>query len=294
MSTTETPLARTCDCCTAAMVRIAPWLGVCPACGFLASDLAAGAGASVEGLENLRQANFERLLDRLETLRPLAGTRLLEVGCARGWFLDAAARRGVDCVGLEPDPDLAADAHGRGHSIETGLFPAAPHTKESFDIVVFNDSFEHIPAPRDAVARCAELLPTGGLLALNLPSSDGALYRAASVLARVGVRSPLERLWQKGLPSPHRSYFSPTNLTRLVESSGAFVPRERCALPSVAIPGLWRRLRSSWPVPHAVGLYIGVAAFVPLLRHLPQDIVLAIFERRSAPRPPLFGSRDSC
>src|SRR5206468_1023718 len=40
--------------------------------------------------------------DRLETLeRMVRGRRLLDVGCASGYFLDAARRRGWDVVGLE-------------------------------------------------------------------------------------------------------------------------------------------------------------------------------------------------
>jgi hypothetical protein len=115
---------------------------------------------------------------------------------------------------------------------------------------------------------------------LNLPSSRGVFYRLAEALDRAGLSSPLERLWQKGFPSPHLSYFDPDQLRRLMERHG-MVEIDRSTLPSIRIDGLWARLRydrRSAPAA-AAAVWLGVAAAAPVLRHLPGDISLQIFRR---------------
>ncbi len=210
-------LGSSCDACGGTLRRKSEWVFECPSCGLLISSLSPGARTGIEGLEVLRRSNFERLLDRLERLRPLSGARLLEVGSAWGWFLEAAARRGALMHGIEPEAANAAITRAAGLSVEEGYFPSGLTKAGPYDIVVFNDVFEHIPSPSALMADIEARLAPGGLLVLNLPSSNGTIYRLALLLDRLGMHGPLERLWQKGFPSPHVSYFNPANLQLLVE-----------------------------------------------------------------------------
>jgi cyclopropane fatty-acyl-phospholipid synthase-like methyltransferase len=102
------------------------WLLVCPSCGFLRSTLMPSISKKTgsatideskhaDGLGKLRQSNFQRILTRLSALSHAPGKRLLEVGCAHGWFLKAAMTHGFEVFGLEPDSELSALAK------ETGL-----------------------------------------------------------------------------------------------------------------------------------------------------------------------------
>ena len=152
-------------------------------------------------LEALRQANFETVPDVLSGRGAPKPVHLLDVGCAHGWFLDAAKARSFIAEGLDPDSARTAVAW-------TKIHPMRP----------------------------------GGLLVLNLPSRRGALFRLASLVARTGLRGPLERLWQRGFPSPHRSYFSPDGLATLMAANG-MQEVYLGTLPSVSRTGLWARLR---------------------------------------------------
>ena len=66
-----------------------------------------------------------------------------------------------------------------------------------FDAIIFNDVFEHLPDPIDAIVAVERLLADDGILVLNLPSSDGLFFRVSTLLNRLGWRGPYERLWQR-------------------------------------------------------------------------------------------------
>jgi len=273
------------------------WALFCPECGHLASTLEAAieqpaAGGRVDeerresALAALRRKNFDVILDRLTALGS-HGSVLLDVGCAHGWFLDAAAKRGYAAQGVEPDGRVGARAAQRGHAVVVGLFPDALPAAARYDVIVFNDVFEHVDDPRRVLAACRDRLYPGGLLVINLPSSRGVFFRVASALDRVGVHAPYERMWQKGFPSPHRSYFHPDGLARLVERHG-FREAYRGTLVSTQREGLWPRLRfdTSVPVFASAALWVGICLAAPLLQRLPADISLHIFRRAAAETSP--------
>jgi 2-polyprenyl-3-methyl-5-hydroxy-6-metoxy-1,4-benzoquinol methylase len=237
--------SRRCPVCGEQARPLKAWLDRCPACGFEFSTLSPGGGTGIEGLETLRRLNFELLLDRLERRLPLAGTRGLEVGPADGWFLEAAAKRGARVTGIEPHAELAESARSRGLDVQTGFFPDDLKDAGPYSFIVFNDVFEHLPTPGEAFRHVSRLLAPGGLLVINLPSSGGALYRAAKILDRFGLELPLERLWQKGLPSPHVSLFNPENLRRLAKDSAGFEPVDTFALRTITREGLVGRVFST-------------------------------------------------
>lgn len=236
---------RPCPVCGEQARPLKAWLYRCPGCRFEFSTLAPGGGTGIEGLETLRRLNFDILLDRLERHLRLEGARSLEVGPADGWFMEAAARRGARIVGIEPHRELAQRARARGLNVETGFFPDDLKDAGPYSLIVFNDVFEHLPAPGEAFRQVARLLAPGGLLVINLPSSGGALYRLAKALDRLGIEAPLERLWQKGLPSPHVSLFNPENLRRLAVDSGGLEPVDAFALRTITRKGLSERILST-------------------------------------------------
>lgn len=261
------------------MTPMKAWLWRCAACRFEASTLEAGAGTGIAGLEQLRRDNFEMLLDRLEALGPLKGKRLLEIGSAKGWFLEAARRRGAVVRGLEPEAANAEIARAQGYETEIGLFPDGLADRGPYDLIVFNDVLEHIPDPAAAMQSVEGLLAPRGLAVVNLPSSAGTLYRISRLLDRAGMTGPFDRMWQKGFPSPHVSYFDPTNLRRLVEGRTGLVEVATHPLPSVARRGLWPRIRSSHAGVVGGVMFAVLWALSFVLGSLPADIHVAVFEK---------------
>lgn len=273
--------AAACWVCGAPARPFNSWLFSCRACGFEFSTLTAGGGTGIAGLETLRKLNFERLLDRLERHLPLKDVNTLEVGPADGWFLEAARRRGMRVHAIEPDRALAESARARGFDVETGFFPADLEKTGPYELIVFNDVFEHLPDPAEMFRRTAGLLAPGGLIAINLPSSGGALYRTAKILSRFGLDAPLERLWQKGLPSPHLSTFDPANLRRLAASAAGLESMDAFALRTITREGLSERVGSTHRGLGGAALFAGVwlLSFIYVPPLALSDIFVGVFRK---------------
>lgn len=280
---------RRCLVCDEPMVREASWVFRCGACNFMISTLSPSAGRGVAGLEPLRLRNFETVLDRIAELLPAGGSELqrcggvhlLEVGCAKGWFLKCAALRGMRVEGLEPD--IEDTALIRDLNVRTGSFPEALDQDVRYGIIVFNDVFEHLPDPVQVIAEVERRLEPGGLAVLNLPSSDGVICRAARPLNRLGLTGPYERLWQKGMASPHITYFNPSNLRSFVERHTELQLVYAGSLPTVSRRGLWKRISSASSRATSVALFplAWCASFGMSL--CPSDVQLAIFHKAQSP-----------
>ncbi len=228
-----------------------------------------------EGLEHLRQRNFHSLMaDLTERVQGVSGKprRLLDVGCAHGWFLEAG-RGNFDVVGIEPDARIAALAAGKGLQVRKGFFPDVLDSQELFDVIVFNDVLEHIPDIGAALRACAQHLAPGGWVVVNAPASTGVLYRTSKLMARVGLSASFERMWQKGFPSPHVHYLDDSSVRAIAEKAGLKVSAIR-TLPSVSNRGLYARIRTDRSVnpAKAAAITAVLTALGPVLGLMPADI----------------------
>jgi len=288
----SSPHSKPCDlCCGALLPYRHSWLFRCAACASLSADLPveipdnAGGSALDEamresGLEAVRSVNNARLLDALSRLAP-PGARLLDVGCGPGFLLDAARARGFDPHGLEPDANAVEAASRRGAPVRQGYFPMALKAGESFGIIVFNDVLEHIPSLDAALAASAAHLGSGGLLLVNCPDRRGLFFAVAAIADRLGLVGAYDRLWQRGLPSPHVWYLSPAALIVAAARHGLVAVAGPIRLKTVAVRGLWSRIRFV----KAQSLVLSLAAFVfsvmtqPLARLFPADASAIVFRK---------------
>lgn len=236
-------------------------------------------GAREAGLRELRVSNFKKLLTSIKSIKPNGG-RLLDVGCAYGWFLETA-RNDFEVLGLEPDKNVFDAISRRGLPARMGYFPDALDESEKFDVIVFNDVIEHIPDIKQVLASCHRHLNREGLLVLNLPSSHGVFYRLSKILCRCGFPSFFERLWQKGLPSPHLHYFNLPNLTRLLQHS-EFDVETWGDLSTIRFAGLYTRLSYTGNLGAIarIFIYMCIALCLPVLKVLPSDIVYVVSRRK--------------
>ena len=271
------------------------WHRVCRFCSYEGSTLSVEIDTDVreeehvideamrqQGLEHLRQRNFQTLMDDLETRVPIVNghkPRLLDVGCAHGWFLEAG-RDSFDGLGIEPDARIAAIAEDKGHDVRRGFFPDVLASGERFDVIVFNDVLEHIPDVGAALAACFAHLRPGGWVIVNAPARTGVLYRTARVMLRLGMPGAFNRLWQKGFPSPHVHYFDDASMRAIADRAGLSVSAIT-TLPSMISSGLYARIRTdrSVSVFKASIMVALLSVAAPVLRRMPPDIKVWMLQR---------------
>ena len=268
------------------------WLFRCPGCGVLSSNLtidipdrptkgALDEAARAVGLDALRRRNNAVILQALaDPASAPKGMRLLDVGCGPGFLLDQAADFAFVAQGIEPDANTLAAGQLRGLNIRGGLFPEALAPGEQFDVIVFNDVLEHIPDLEGVLAAASRRLAPGGRLCLNCPDKRGLFFRVAAALDRMGISGPYERLWQRGLPSPHVWYFTPALLRRAAERAG-LEPAGELRLATADLKGLWSRIRmvreTSLPMAAAAWAFTWITW--PLARLLPSDATACFFRK---------------
>lgn len=102
---------------------------------------------------------------------PVAGKKLLDVGCGGGILAEAMAQRGARVTGIDMGeaPLQVAKLHAleSGAQVEYLRIPAeelAAGQPESFDIVTCLEMLEHVPDPASVIRACADLAKPDGHL----------------------------------------------------------------------------------------------------------------------------------
>ncbi len=182
----------------------------------------------------------------LATVRRFAaGGRLLELGCATGFFLNAA-RADFEVEGVEPSRWAAQEARRRfGLQVHAGTLQDARLAPGSFDALAMIDVIEHLTMPAEVVADCGRLLKPGGFLYLVTPDID-------SLSAKI-----LRGGWWALRPA-HLYYFGRGTLSRLLERAGFEVALVR-SFGRIFTWGYWSsRLKNyPWVVRRPVDALVG-------------------------------------
>lgn len=141
----------------------------------------------------LRQASQRlRRLDDLVAQFGLA-KRLLDVGCAIGYFIKQANEEGWQTFGIDRSVELARRAKEyTGTEIIIGTFEDGELADKPYPVVVAWEVIEHTPDPRAFFAVLTKNVEAGGLLALSTPLANG--LPAKLLGARFPMLSPPEHL----------------------------------------------------------------------------------------------------
>ncbi len=102
------------------------------------------------------------------------GGRILDVGCGQGVTLHRLAELGF-CRLTGIDPYLSADSHHPPVRILAQPLPSL--AGESFDLVMFHHSFEHVPNPLEVLCQVRDLLAEQGVCLIRLPIASRGPWR---------------------------------------------------------------------------------------------------------------------
>lgn len=117
----------------------------------------------------LHQINPLRL-DWIQSMLPIGGRRVLDVGCGGGILADAMARKGAQVLGI--DLSTKALKVAQLHALEAqtpnvtyrevSAEALASEQAGAFDAVTCMEMLEHVPDPASVVRACATLVKPGG------------------------------------------------------------------------------------------------------------------------------------
>ena len=155
---------------------------------------------------------------------PVAGKRLVDVGCGGGILAEAMAQRGATVTGI--DMGEAPLAVARLHQQESGLAveyrqstaeELAAREAGSFDIVCCLEMLEHVPDPGSVISACAALAKAGGSLYFSTINRNPKAF----VFAIVGAEHIL-RLLPAGTHD-YAKFIKPSELAGWIRDAGLVV-----------------------------------------------------------------------
>ncbi len=268
-----------CQVCNGKLKKINSYSFKCLDCNFYFSNLKPSVGQDVEGIESLRRKNFKKLIKQL--LKYKIKPKILEIGSGDGFFVDECNNVDIKITGSEAS--LKSFKRLKliyGERILKVHLPKPIKTDSVFDVVVFNDVFEHLEKINDVIEEVSLVLKDDGLIVLNLPTSDGIIFKISKFLMNFKVNVFYDRLWQKNSCSPHLSYFNKENLTKLFSKNG-FIFLESGYLKTLEFNNLDRfsNLYKSRILSALLTIFTSLFFFIQFI--LPKDIMYLILKKKS-------------
>ncbi len=160
-------------------------------------------------------------LEWIHSRAPLAGKRVLDIGCGGGILTEAMVRKGAIVTGIDLSEKAlkVADLH----SLESGIqvtyeLIAAEALAErepgSFDVVTCMEMLEHVPSPEAIVKACATLVKPGGQVFFSTLNRNPKSW----LFAVVGAEYVL-RMLPRGTHD-YAKFITPAELSQYVRNNG--------------------------------------------------------------------------
>jgi ubiquinone/menaquinone biosynthesis C-methylase UbiE len=134
-------------------------------------------------------AAWHRMTER--RLGDVAGRDVLEIGCGRGAFARLLAERGAHVTAADFSPaavELTAETLADFPDCRALVadVEAIPFGDGAFDLVISQETLEHVPQPRQGLAELVRVTKPGGRLIVTTPNylSPIGLYRLGKWLTR--------------------------------------------------------------------------------------------------------------
>lgn len=155
---------------------------------------------------------------------PLAGKKIVDIGCGGGILAEAMARKGADVTGIDLS-EKALKVAGL-HSLESGVQvryemisaeDLASREPETYDVVTCMEMLEHVPDPAAIVRACSALVKPGGHVFFSTLNRNPKSYLFAVIGAEY-----LLRLLPKGTHD-YAKFITPSELSQFIRGAGMTV-----------------------------------------------------------------------
>jgi 2-polyprenyl-6-hydroxyphenyl methylase/3-demethylubiquinone-9 3-methyltransferase len=163
-------------------------------------------------------------LEWINAHAPLAGKKVLDVGCGGGILAESMARKGAEVTGIDLSEKAlkVADLHSleSGVQVRYELIAAealAAREPHQYDVVTCMEMLEHVPDPSSIVQACAQLVKPGGKVFFSTINRNPKAY----LFAVIGAEYVLQLL-PKGTHD-YAKFITPAELAQFIRNAGMTV-----------------------------------------------------------------------
>ena len=163
----------------------------------------------IQTAEDLWQASLPEAKKRVLRFNELYGkdSRLLEIGCASGYFLFEVKDYVKSVTGIELTKEYVKYAKSKGLNVKDSLNEVPDN---SCDLIFMFHVLEHIDDPINFLKEVKKKLSQNGKLIIEVPNVDDVLVSVYK------IKNHLDFYWEIA----HNYYFSKMSLGKVLESSG--------------------------------------------------------------------------
>ena len=166
--------------------------------------------------------------------------KVLDVGCATGYFAQELKGKNCRVVGIEKNPKLASVAKKFCEKVficDVLGIDSLPLTKRSFDKILMLDILEHLKDPKSALLLVGAYLRKEGELIISVPNIAHLSVRLNHLFGKTNYQ-------ETGIMDrSHITFFTKDSLTEMINKAGLKIERIDYSADFGQVPLLGRFLK---------------------------------------------------
>jgi 2-polyprenyl-3-methyl-5-hydroxy-6-metoxy-1,4-benzoquinol methylase len=125
-----------------------------------------------ESTRQMKMATFSLRMNLIKQFR--SSGKVLDIGCATGYFLEVAKEEGFEAYGVEYSAYAAQIAQNKFgvNNIFKGTLEQCNFPSKYFDVIAMSDLIEHVRDPIQTMSKAASLLKNDGVIMIMTPDSN--------------------------------------------------------------------------------------------------------------------------
>ncbi len=154
----------------------------------------------------------DRRLAMIDQYAPLAGQRVLDVGCGIGAYVRKMGALGAAAYGVDVDEDKVRQAHADLDLVCASAAEQLPFPDGAFGRVLLHEIIEHVNDDRQSIREACRVLGPGGRMVIFAPNrlypfeTHGAYWGGAYHFGNIPMVNYLPHRWRKRFCPHVRAY----------------------------------------------------------------------------------------